>query len=150
MPVLGYSHVAVGVSDMEAAIRFYRDVVGLTLSRDSEERFEVRAGAPVVRRGVYFRWDDGNSENFLVLDHRPRAEPPRPLDMGQHGIHHFAFWVNDVDAARQRADHFGATIVAGPIDVDTTDYAEPAGGTIRTLLVRDPDGNIVQFDQRMG
>ena len=35
--MLGISHVAIGVSDMERSLRFYRDLLGLTVSLDKEE-----------------------------------------------------------------------------------------------------------------
>ncbi len=37
----------------------------------------------------------------------------------------------------------------GPADTDTSTYGEKPGGTIRLLMLRDPDGNIVQLDQRV-
>ena len=33
----GISHVAIAVSDMERSLRFYRDLLGLTVSLDKEE-----------------------------------------------------------------------------------------------------------------
>ena len=33
----GVSHVAIGVSDMDRSLPFYRDVLGLTVTREAEE-----------------------------------------------------------------------------------------------------------------
>jgi len=33
---------------------------------------------------------------------------------------------------------------------DTITYGEPPGGFVRAMFVRDPDGNVIQFDQRAG
>ena len=64
------------------------------------------------------------------------------------GIHHFGFWVQDVDAIVERARAAGADVMMAPLDSDSADYGEPAGKVIRSALLRDPDGNIVQLDQR--
>jgi hypothetical protein len=36
-----------------------------------------------------------------------------------------------------------------PTESDTVAYGEPAGGKVLTALFEDPDGTIVQFDQRL-
>src|SRR5713226_1387204 len=95
----GYSHVAIGVRDMERSLRIYRDVLGLKVHRDAEEilpEMGVQAG-PVQRdpdnksvynptgpqaekndggyrrtfrrRGVFLRWNDADP-SFIVLSQR--------------------------------------------------------------------------------
>lgn len=68
--------------------------------------------------------------------------------MGELGVHHFGFWVDDVDAVAERARASGAEFFLGPAVADSKEYGEPAGKPMRMLLLRDPDGNVVQFDQR--
>src|SRR5262245_50973849 len=98
MPIRGVSHVAVGVRDMERSLRFYRDVLGLRVSADQPEEFPgFDGGAPIKRRGVYLRYQDGPDESFLVLDQQlTRAPEGRPPKIFQIGTHHFGFWVDDV------------------------------------------------------
>ena len=67
----------------------------------------------------------------------------------ERGIHHFGFWVDNVEDVATRARVADVPFVYGPADTDTATYGEPAGGTIRLLMLRDPDGNIVQLDQRV-
>src|SRR5260370_36327344 len=57
----GISHVAIGVSGMERSLRFYRDLLGLTVSLDKEEpvRGSERLFAEPAqnrRRAVYLKW----------------------------------------------------------------------------------------------
>jgi hypothetical protein len=40
-------------------------------------------------------------------------------------------------------------ILVPPIESDTVAYGEPPGKKVLTCLFQDPDGIIVQFDQRM-
>ena len=104
------------------------------------------------RRGVYLREREGADEPFVVLDEgltAPYEGEPKPLF--QIGVHHFGFWVDDIDAIAARARAAGTPIVVEPSESgsDTTLYGEPTGGRVRSMFVRDPDGNTVQFDQRV-
>jgi catechol 2,3-dioxygenase-like lactoylglutathione lyase family enzyme len=151
MTVRSVSHVAVGVRDMDRALGFYRDVIGLPVVFDDIEEFRSVDGQPgVKRRGVYLRWSDDPHAPFIVLDEQlTRDHDGVPKRLFETGIHHFGFWVDDVDAIADRARGAGIEFVYGPADADTVTYGEAAGGTIRFMLMRDPDGNVVQVDQRV-
>jgi hypothetical protein len=43
----------------------------------------------------------------------------------------------------------GVPILVPPMEADTVAYGEPAGAKVLTCLFQDPDGIIVQFDQRV-
>jgi hypothetical protein len=43
----------------------------------------------------------------------------------------------------------GLLILVPPIESDTIAYGEPPGKKVLTTLFQDPDGIIVQFDQRL-
>ena len=56
MSIQAVSHIAVGVRDMDAALGFYRDVLGLRVTADKIEEFPQGPGqAPAQRRAVYLR-----------------------------------------------------------------------------------------------
>lgn len=148
MTIYNVSHIAIGVRDMDRALPFWTEVVGLHVTLDTEEQFTI--GEHVVRRrGVYLREREGPHEPFVVLDqpltHEPTGEP-KPLFAV--GVHHVGFWVSDVDAIAERARAAGLEILVGPGDADTTTYGEAPGGVVRSMFVRDPEGNVIQFDQR--
>jgi len=151
MTVHSVSHVAVGVRDMDRSLTFYRDLIGLDVRFDDIEEFGSAEDLPAVRRrGVYLRWSDDPHAPFIVLDQQlTRDVEGVPKEMYEPGIHHFGFWVDDVNGVVERARATDVPIVYGPADTDTSMYGEPAGGTIRLVLLRDPDGNIVQLDQRV-
>ena len=151
----GVSHVAIGVSDMERSLWFYRDLLGLTVSLDKEEpvRGSERLFADPAqnrRRAVYLKWADGPEAGFVVLSQKPGEPSGRPIKIDQLGIHHFAFWVSDLRERVERLKSAGVKILVGPYESDSIAYGEPPGKKVLTCLFEDPDGIILQFDQRLG
>ena len=68
MSINTFSHVAIGVRDMEVALPFWRDVSAST-SRSTRSRRCRRGRQPTAqRRAVYMRWDDDPRSSFVVLD----------------------------------------------------------------------------------
>jgi len=150
MPIQALSHIAVGVRDMERSLAFYRDVVGMHVSLDTEEELPaVGDAAPRKRRAVYLRWREGPHESFIVLDQQlsqpPFGEPPK---LFQVGTHHWGYWVDDIDVIVERAEAAGMQITLRPVQGDSAAYGEPPGKVVRSAFLQDPDGNVVQLDQR--
>ena len=148
MEVIDFSHVAIGVSDMERSIVFYRDVLGLRLDMDAEEKGHEAGG--FHRRAVYLRWGEGSAGKFIVLD-CPLNRPPagEPLKMFQRGLHHVSLSVTDIDAVLARATALGADIVRPPSIASGRAYGDPTTDqpVVKTVFLRDPDGVLVQLDQ---
>ncbi|RYZ60857.1 MAG: hypothetical protein EOP08_14250, partial [Proteobacteria bacterium] len=96
MPIKGFSHVAIGVSDMARAMDFYCGVLGLEVLYDLGEKLEMDGGDSVPRRGVYLRWPGDTTQSLIVLDSQHRqGDQLRPRDFHDLGVHHFGFWVDD-------------------------------------------------------
>jgi catechol 2,3-dioxygenase-like lactoylglutathione lyase family enzyme len=154
--VLGYSHVSIAVTDMDAALGFYRDVLGLTVDADwtqdlyASQSASLSGPRDITRRCVWLRWPgaDKGTGAGLALD---QMITPKPADNRAElyglGIHHFAFWVDDIDAVRARAQAAGTPILK-PHTTTTENYGEKEGGFIRSVFFRDPDGNLIQCDMR--
>ena len=138
----GISHLAIGVSDMERSLRFYRDLLGLEVMLDSEE--QVGQGK---RRAVYMRWNSAGG--FLVLSQTlGREASGKPLRLHQVGMHHFAFLVDDLRERTAKLKNAGVKILVPPYEADSVAYGEKSGAKVLTCLFEDPDGTILQFDQR--
>lgn len=149
MAVRAVSHIAVGVRDMERALRFYRDVIGLRVTSDRLQKFtSFTTGQPVSRRGVFLRWREGPDESFVVLDQLAQPAPGKALELFDLGAHHFSFWVDSVDEVVERARAGGFPVIY-PHVADTEDYGEPRGGRVKSVFMQDADGNFVQVDQRV-
>jgi catechol 2,3-dioxygenase-like lactoylglutathione lyase family enzyme len=150
--VKGLSHVAVGVSDMDRALVFYRDLVGLRVTLDTVEGgFGGGLVGAKRRRAVYLRAEDGPDAWFIVLDQQLDQEPfGTPPRISQLGTHHFSFWVDDLEEIFERMVAEGFRVIIKPTEADALAYGEAAGsGRLLTAIVKDQDGNPVQLDQRL-
>ena len=150
----GVSHVAIGVSNMDRSLPFYRDLLGLRVTLDTMEDV---GGLPALfrdsqkgkRRAVYMRWEDGAEAPFIVLSAPVGPPSGEPIKLDQVGIHHFSFWVKDLRARVDKLKAAGIPILVPPLESDTAAYGEPPGKKVLTCLFLDPDGIILQFDQRL-
>ena len=151
MAIRAISHVAIGVREMERSLRFYRDALGLRVKLDTIEELPGFGGAEArKRRAAYLGWSDGPHESFVVLDQPLTVEPSgEPARLFQTGVHHFSFWVDDIDAIVARVRAAGLEVLFDPGVADTLAYGEPPGGKVKSTFLRDPDGNYVQLDQRL-
>ncbi len=147
MKIRNTSHIAIGVSNMEQSLTFYRDILGLRVSLD--DPLENPGGAlPKPRHGVYLRWDEGPDATFIVLSENQPVSGGA-LSLNQVGIHHFAFWVDDLEATFKKVRAAGVPIVMPPTTFDSVAYGEESGGQVLTTLFKDPDGIVLQLDQRV-
>ena len=148
------SHIAVGVRDMERSLHFYRDLLGLKVCLDTMESIgglkslfsNPQKGK---RRAVYLRFEEGPHASFVVLSQNPVETPGEAIKLDQVGVHHFAFWVDDLRERAAKLEAAGVPMLVRPVESDTVAYGEPAGNKVLTCLFQDPDGIIVQFDQRV-
>ncbi len=144
----GVSHIAVGVRDMDASLRFYRDLLGFELVRD-----EVQATHGTVlpalykephaqRRVATLYWKKGQHAAFLVLsEHSDKPVSGEPIKLDQIGIHHYAFWVENLPQVYEELKAKGADFVVPPTVTKTTN------GHFNSAFLRDPDGILVQLDE---
>jgi catechol 2,3-dioxygenase-like lactoylglutathione lyase family enzyme len=148
------SHVAIGVSNMDKSLPFYRDVLGLKVTLDTEENV---GGFPALfrdptkgkRRAVYLRWEDGPEASFIVLSAPVGPPSGESIKLDQVGIHHFSFWVKDLRAKAEKLKAAGVSLLLPPTEGDSVAYGEPPGKKVLTCLFQDPDGIILQFDERL-
>jgi catechol 2,3-dioxygenase-like lactoylglutathione lyase family enzyme len=143
----GISHIAIGVTDMEASLRFYRDTLGMTLTIDREEKRDGER--PKHRRACYLRWENRPGATYVVLDQQIEPQPHgEASELFSVGVHHLSFRATDVDAmAKKCADAgfevwFSGSVHDGPANAEPSD-----GHEVATAMVFDPDRNIIQFDQ---
>lgn len=153
MGIRAVSHIAIGVTDLDAALPFYRDLLGMRVVVDRTEHFEDPSTEPAVsrsRRAVYLRWSEGEDTQFVVLDQQLATQSGgEPTKLFHVGIHHVAFWVDDLRPFVDGAAAFGGGVVSEPVESGGPSYAEPEGSRVRTVYLSDPEGNIVQLDQRL-
>lgn len=120
-------HVAFEVSNMDEAIRFYTQVLGLPLlSRnvDSEHGEEF----------AFIELSGGNIELLRRLDTGAADQP----SMRPSLCPHLAVGVEDLNEAAERLARHGVPILKGPLEIQ---------GLVRWLYFCDPDKNILEFVQ---
>lgn len=147
MPVTGFFHAGVTVSDMEAALRFYRDGLGLEVAFDGESTIEtarrIWALNPERVRVVFLRVPGSDSLvelfEFEGIERHPASA--RPCD---HGAGHMCLFVEDLDALHRRLAEHGFRSRAG--EVVTIQDGPHAGAKVAYLI--DPDGYHVELYQK--
>jgi catechol 2,3-dioxygenase len=124
-PAVRVGHVHLTVADLDRAIAFYRDDLGLSVTADARE-----AGLPMA----FLAAGDYHHHIGLNAFAGDQATPPAP---GHTGLYHVAFVYPDrrelARAVRRLLDH-GVAI----------DHGTDHGGTVSVYL-DDPDGNGVEL-----
>jgi len=118
---------AVYVDDLDAAREFYRDILGLQLFQEVPGRHMFFALGPAV---------------LLVFNPNATNQPPGNPKMpvpphGARGPGHVCFAMNRAEIAAMEA-----RLRAAGVEIDTS-FGWPNGA--RSLYVRDPAGNSVEF-----
>ena len=94
------AHVGVAVPDLDAALAFYRDVLGLSPHPTEEADGAAIASLPF-----------GEAEVELLAPLRPDSPIARFLDRRGPGIHHLCYRVADLDAALAACRQAGYRLV---------------------------------------
>ena len=112
-------HVAISVKDMEKAIAFYRDVVGMekVFDREFAEGMAKLIGVPGTRvRIVHMKLNDSVIELF---DYKyPQGREPRPdASQSDFGLTHIGFMVEDFWGTYQHLVDHGVTFLGEPVEI---------------------------------
>ncbi len=121
-------YVILIVEDLDRALRFYTDVLGLRLGHRSGDYAQLDTGA--TRLGLYTRYAMAKT---LGMSLKPPAHDAPGFEIG--------FKVPDVGEAFAELVGRGASAVMPPTD-------RPWGQ--RTAYVRDPDGHLIELAQDLG
>jgi catechol 2,3-dioxygenase-like lactoylglutathione lyase family enzyme len=124
--MLRLDHVALPVSDMDAALRFYGEQLGL--------KFMFREVDTVEQEDfAFFELDGGNLELLKSLAHpfeKPEIKPPY--------CPHVALATTDMKATLQMIQAQGLRLIKGPLKIE---------GKVTWLYIADPDNNVIEFVQ---
>jgi catechol 2,3-dioxygenase-like lactoylglutathione lyase family enzyme len=147
--ITGLAHTALHVADVDAAVDWYRDVLGLVvlsppyrmdgdaITRDMGELVP----APVVVKAAIIGVDDGSDRVIEVIEYPSvDAGAPAPADVTRLGYTHIALLCDDVAATRAELEVKGVRfLVEGVADV--------AG--VRTTWFCDPWENVFILVQKV-
>jgi lactoylglutathione lyase len=126
--VTGYEHVGIRVSDRESAMAFYA-ALGW---REEKDLPEHSANEMVNADGVYINLIFNGAKQPSarnVLQNEPIKLP---------GVTHVAFVVERLDELLARLATLNIPLTGGP---------EVYSGRRRVIFIRDPDGNVLEFNE---
>src|SRR5437762_1560848 len=146
---LGIDHTAIGISNTDASLKFYRDLLGLRKAGESEnfgteqEHLNQVFGAHLRITGM--RAASGPGIEFLEYL-TPGDGRPRPSDVHANDIVHWQTMIatDDVDALAKKLQDAHVRFVSSNVIVMPKDKAGFSKGT----LVSDPDGHSVLLIQK--
>jgi catechol 2,3-dioxygenase-like lactoylglutathione lyase family enzyme len=139
---VSFCHLVVGVTDMDRALAFYRDVIGMEVVFEtliSGEPFDAVLHAARKQEGrVVGGLLGGLMVELLSLGGKPPAE--KPARRGITGIQNVSLSVTDLDETHRRITAAGYTPDQVPFEI----------GGVRIFFVKDPDGTPVEFIELPG
>ncbi len=124
----GFHHLAMRVTDFEAAVAFYETGLGFARKIWGGEN-DSRAGLLHAGNGNYIEIFAGADDNAAPAGARI----------------HFALRTDDCDAAIARAVAAGAEVTVPPKDVTIPSQPQPA--PVRIAFCRGPNGETIEFFQ---
>jgi len=134
---VSFCHLVVGVTDMDRALAFYRDVLGMEVifeSLISGEPFDAVLHAKRKQEGrVVGGLLGGLMVELLSLGAKPVAD--KPARRGITGIQNVSLSVTDLNDTHRRISDAGYQPDQAPFEI--------AG--VRMFFVKDPDGTPVEF-----
>jgi catechol 2,3-dioxygenase-like lactoylglutathione lyase family enzyme len=129
IPIVGLDHVVLRVTDLERALGFYTDVLGLRIERELPPEIglvQLRAGAALI--------------DLVPLDGMIGRQGGAAPGEGGRNMDHFCLQVEPFDERALRAHLERHGIEAGP-----TAQRYGAKGNGPSIYIRDPDGNTVEL-----
>jgi len=145
------AHIGITVKDMDRALRFYRDLLGLKVLGDitvaSEELDRVTQEKGAKLRAVYLRSGEDLTGPPLELLHfmEPAGEAGVPYArLTNLGITEVAFWVKDIEKTHEELRARGVEFYSAPQLFDIEGY-----GRVKAVYFRDPDGTTLELMQSL-
>lgn len=145
--VTGIHHTSLVVSDLERALTFYRDLLGMTVAIDTDMSGEM-LDREVALKGAHIRvveLSPGGLAPYLeLLQYYSPSGKPFPPDARccDVGMPHVAFIVPDIKDIYQQLSQQGVKFTAPPQYVDAGAFQG-----YRTAYCYDPDGIVVELWQ---
>lgn len=120
-------HVGIFVNDLDAALTFYKEVVGMEL----KDKFTIGNGSTILA----FLGFNGSDETELELVHGSNSNLPN-----EGKVNHIAFLVDSIEEEFERLKGLAVTFISDKIVTLPNGY--------RNFFVQGPDGEKVEFFQR--
>jgi catechol 2,3-dioxygenase-like lactoylglutathione lyase family enzyme len=143
-------HVNLVVEDLDAMTAFYRDVLGLSVTRQVTITGPWVAAtvrlADVHADVVYLDFPAGGPRIELIRYNRPPLARPSDVDKpNAPGLRHLAFKVDDIDASTQKLRAAGVPFFSDIQTVPSSQVTYAGGIRKRLIYFKDPEGNLLEL-----
>ena len=140
-------HVGITVTELDKSLKFYRDVLGFTITREMNEsgkhidNFSDLKG--VIVRTVKMKSDDGSMIELLKYDsHNCPNHYNKYQKICEVGCSHFAMTVDDLEEVCQDVKDFVcASLICEP--------EHSPDGKVKLTFCRDPDGTLIELVEEL-
>ncbi len=135
-----FHHTAISVSDLDASVRFYCDLLGMKLDWRIDHKKSETLDKVVGLKNVdvsYAMVSGWGGRIELFQYHSPSGQPyPSDKPVSDKGITHFAFQVEEIDALYEKLAAQGVRFNAPPLVVRQG---------VKAAYFHDPDGITVEM-----
>ncbi|HEY1689442.1 MAG TPA: VOC family protein [Solirubrobacteraceae bacterium] len=128
-PRFSFQHVGVVAADVARLERFYTDVIGL-------EPIATPAAQSAEMMG--FSWLRLGEHELHVIERSPDFAQRMGVSINPSLQPHFAVRIDDIEALKRRLTAAG---------VEWIDWSRIGISGLNQIFVRDPEGNVVEFEQ---
>jgi catechol 2,3-dioxygenase-like lactoylglutathione lyase family enzyme len=147
MAIRGVEHIGITVPDLEAATTFFAEAFGAEKVYDM---IDAPLGGPAIEAGLgvpegatieairMLRLGEGPNIELFTYSGVSQLRPVVPSDLG---IQHICVYVDDIDAAAERLQKAGGTLLSPPGELPGGD----AGAGNRYVYARTPWGSTVEL-----
>ena len=148
-PTVGFMHAIHATNNVETTLAFYTKVFGVTtnVAPFANAAVPILTDSPGVSLRVAMLRLPGDGMNFELTEFTGVPRTPKTPRVTDPGAPHMKFLVRDIDAVVANAKAAGATIVTKS---GTAVMVPTAIGSAKSIVLRDPDGYIVQVIQSSG
>lgn len=149
-------HVNLVVHDLPAMVEFYRDALGLGVTREVSIRGEwidaVVGLSGVEADVVYLDAPEGGARLELIQYRAPQRPPELIGESAANtpGLRHLAFRVRDIDATVARLRELEVRFLSGVQQVPESQVTYAGGARKRLVYLRDPEGNLLELCEYRG
>ncbi|MFO7832976.1 MAG: VOC family protein [Halohasta sp.] len=129
-------HVGITVSDLDRAVEFYRDVLGLpVLAEFTVDGAAFATGVDIDGASAQFAHLDGGSVRIELVEYTPAGDDGSTPQLNDAGATHLGLETDDVDAVYESL----------PADVETLSPPQTTATGTRILFVRGPEGTLIEL-----
>jgi catechol 2,3-dioxygenase-like lactoylglutathione lyase family enzyme len=142
-------HVNLVVADLEKMTAFYRDVLGLKVTKEVQIAGnwidEVVGLKDVVADVVYLDPPEGPRVELIRYQSPPGRRPAGVGKSNAPGLRHLAFRVSDIDEIVARLHMAGVRFISDVRTMPATQVQYAGGAHKRLVYFHDPEGNLLEL-----